>query len=42
MTQPFISPLKADEFVELDELLAQFEDESLPMEATEADGFLSA
>ena len=42
MTQPFISPLKADEFVELDELLAQFDDDSLPMDASEADGFLTA
>ena len=42
MTQPFTSPLKADEFVELDELLAQFDDDSLPMDASEADGFLTA
>ena len=42
MTQPFTSPLKADEFVELDELLAQFDDNSLPMDASEADGFFNS
>ena len=43
MTRPaFSSPLKEEEFVELDELLAQLDEESMPMDASQADGFLTA
>ena len=34
--------LKDDEFVELDELLAQLDEDSLAMDASQADGFLTA
>lgn len=43
MTRPaFSSPLKEEEFFELDELLAQLDEESMPMDASQADGFLTA
>ena len=34
--------LKDDEFVELDELLAQLDEDSLAMDASQADGFIVA
>lgn len=42
MTQFFSAPLKDDEFIELDELLAQFDEGSMAMDASQADGFLTA
>lgn len=43
MTQKiFDQPLFDDEFVELDELLAQLNEENMAMDAAEADGFLTA
>lgn len=42
MTHSFCTPLKDNEFVELDELLAQLDEKSLAMDASQADGFLTA
>lgn len=43
MTQNiYDQPLFDDEFVELDELLAQLDEENMAMDAAEADGFLTA
>lgn len=42
MSHPFSSPLKDDEFVELDELLTQLDEKNMAMDASQADGFLTA
>lgn len=43
MTRPaFSAPLKEEEFTELDELLAQIDEKSMAMDASQADGFLTA
>ena len=43
MTRPaFSAPMKEEEFTELDELLAQIDEKSMAMDASQADGFLTA
>lgn len=39
---PFSAPLATEEFSELDELLAQIDEKCMPMDASQADGFLTA